>query len=89
MGGDAGDDGVTWEVRNSRQVGPWRRGAGSMPAAVENLPGRGGGDWVAEPGEFALDPAVAPVAVLPARRITNFCTTARVGGRPEVVRRLL
>jgi hypothetical protein len=28
-----GDDGVAWAVRNCRQVGPARRGAGSMPAA--------------------------------------------------------
>ncbi|MFK4186213.1 hypothetical protein ACI2L4_19655 [Streptomyces sparsogenes] len=31
----AGDDGSAWDVRNSRPVGPPRRGAGSTPAAVK------------------------------------------------------
>ena len=47
-----------------RQVGPARRGAGSMPAALQDLPDGGGADPVAEAGEFAVDASVPPGGVL-------------------------
>jgi hypothetical protein len=53
-----------WAIRNCRQVGPLRRGAGSMPARFEDQPHRAGCKLVAEPGEFALEPPVAPSRVL-------------------------
>jgi hypothetical protein len=53
-----------WAVRNCLQVGPLRRGAGSMPARLEDQPHRAGRKLVAEPGKFALDPPVAPDRVL-------------------------
>jgi hypothetical protein len=36
------------------QVGPLRRGAGSIPASCTDLPDCGGGDLVAEPDELAV-----------------------------------
>ena len=58
---------IAWAcaVRNCRQVGPDRRGAGSMPAALQDRPDGGGGDSVAESDELALDASVAPGRVLP------------------------
>ncbi len=54
-----------WAVRNARQPGPERRGAGSMPGSIEDLPHRGGGDRVPGPGRFALDSSVPPPWILP------------------------
>jgi hypothetical protein len=53
-----------WAVRNWRQVGPDRCGAGSMPASREDLPDGGGGDAVAESDQFALHAPVSPGGVL-------------------------
>ena len=49
-----------WVVRNCFQAGPVRRGAGVDSGVVQDLPGGGGGDRVAEPDEFALHAAVSP-----------------------------
>ncbi len=53
-----------WAVRNWRQVGPDRRGAGSIPASREDLPHRGDGDAVAESDQFALYAPVSPARIL-------------------------
>jgi hypothetical protein len=55
---------LAWVVRNWRQVGPDRRGAGLMPASREDLPHGGGGDAVAETDQFALHAPVSPARVL-------------------------
>lgn len=52
-----------WFVRNSRQVGPARRGAGSMPAAWRIFH-TGRGDGVSESGQLALHPPLPPLCVL-------------------------
>jgi hypothetical protein len=51
-------------ARNSRQVGPVRRGCGTDAGRVQDVPDGGCGDGVAEPREFAVNPAVSPSAVL-------------------------
>jgi hypothetical protein len=76
-------------VRNWRQVGPLRRGAGSMPAAVRisqtvvvpmGCPRRTSSPWIRrQPQRGSLEPAAAPV---PSPR-------SRVGGLPGLRRRLL
>lgn len=47
---------------------------------VEDLPDRGWGDRVAEAGEFALYPAVAPAAVLPGQAQDELLDGGRCGG---------
>ena len=58
---------IAWAcaARNWRQVGPDRRGAGSMPGGLQDLPHRGRGDRVAEADQLAVDASVAPRRVLP------------------------
>jgi len=51
-------------ARNCLQVGPTRRGAGSIPASREDPPYRGSGDLVAEPDQLALHPPVPPGGAL-------------------------
>src|ERR1700738_5282093 len=53
-----------WLARNWVQVGPLRRGAGSTPGGVEDLPDRAGGDLVAQSDQLAVDAPVAPGRVL-------------------------
>ena len=50
--------------RNCVQDGPARRGEGSMPAVLQDVPDGGGADLVAEAGEFAVDASVSPGGVL-------------------------
>jgi hypothetical protein len=52
-----------WARRNCDQVGPVRRGAGSIPAA-EDRPHGGGADLVAESGEFAVYASIPPGGIL-------------------------
>jgi hypothetical protein len=61
----AGDDVVGLrgkELPPGRALAAW---CGVDARGVEDVPDGGGGDRVAEPREFALDPAVSPAAVLP------------------------
>jgi hypothetical protein len=51
-------------VRNSRHVGPLRRGAGSTPAAVRISQTVVVPIGMSEAGEFALDPSTAPTRIL-------------------------
>ena len=57
---------IAWACadRNCRQVGPDRRGAGSSPGALQDLPDGRGGDGMAEADQLALDASVAPAGIL-------------------------
>ena len=57
---------IAWAcaARNCRQVGPDRRGAGSMPAAFRIVQTVEAATVVAESDELALDASVAPGRVL-------------------------
>ena len=56
---------IAWAcaARNCRQLGPDRRGAGSIPAAFQDLPHRRRGDRMAEADQFAADASVSPPSV--------------------------
>jgi hypothetical protein len=73
---------LAWAVRNWRQVGPDRRGAGSMPASWEDLPHGGSSDAMAKPDQFALHAPVAPGGFSVAMRLTRFLMAAAVAGHP-------
>ena len=73
-----GENALCLGGRNCLQVGPLRRGAGSMPARVEDRPHRACRNWVAKPGEFAVDPPVIPGGVLRGQPQDQ---PAQVGGR--------
>ena len=55
---------AAWACRNCRQLGPGRRGAGSVPAACRISQHGGGRDRHAGLCEFAVDPAVSPQRIL-------------------------
>ena len=55
---------VSCAERNSRQVGPVRRGAGSIPAVWRICQTVEAAIGCPRPGQFALNPAMAPSAVL-------------------------
>jgi len=76
-----------WACRNCRQVGPERRGAGSMPAARRISHG-GRRDRHAQFREFAVDPAVSPQRILLRQADDKAGDAGTVGGRPGL-RRLL
>ena len=71
---------LAWAVRNCRQVGPARRGAGSMPAAVRIYPHGGRGDAVTESDQLALDSPVTPAGIVLGH--ANDKRLGRCRGRP-------
>src|SRR5258706_7943238 len=56
---------AAWACRNCRQLGPDRRGAGSMPEARRISHIVDGATVTPELHEFAVDPAVSPQRILP------------------------
>src|SRR5258707_14002938 len=56
---------AAWACRNCRQLGPDRRGAGSMPEARRIYHIVDGATVTPELHEFAVDPAVSPQRILP------------------------
>jgi hypothetical protein len=57
---------IVWacEVRNWRQVGPARRGAGSTPAWFKDPPHGAGGEFVAQADQFSLNTAMTSGRIL-------------------------
>ena len=68
-----------WAVRNCCQVGPLRRGAGSIPAWCRIFQTRAGRDPVAQTGQLTLHPAMPHVGLSVARRSTSSRSCRSIG----------
>jgi len=70
------------QITRSLNATAVRRGAGSTPALMEDVPDRRRRDPEAEPDELAVDAAVPQLGFSRARRITRSPMTADLRGRP-------
>src|SRR5437867_2559816 len=78
-----------WDLRNSPQVRPSRRGTGPSPFARSSVRNLGRRDSDAQLGEFATDPHAPPPGVLPSHsqdELSNLIGDRRPSaGRPSPV----